>query len=439
MNFSFFRTNHNPKCGFTLVELLVVIAVISLLTGISLPAIKNSLREQRVVRSASLVQAAIEEARARAIATGGGGVIIDRVGVDSLNERCESIRLRMADEPPSYSGDSPDAKAIYLYEPDTTNAATRLNPYLDTHYLLFDNDQFQMIRSADDIDNLAVPTLINIGDVIRLGDAKLPVQILNIVNLGDLTTPPAWSNWTSTLAPVPQPTGYPNDFVRVQVVPVEDNVDLRRFDRTLLSFDIRRSPRPSIAMPIELPSGTSIDLTSSGLGRFGNEFSPMGIEGNYITQTNRPFTPNPLDYRSIWILFGPRGEVSRILRGQYETASASIVLQQVPVTGDVHLLVGRRGEVKTLPTEQLEDDDPNPLGDEAKDGTTPLLDAESIWVTIHARNGEVTATPWINPTNGVSLIPASGAATNAAQQARIQTVIGRTRSAAVSALDIGSL
>ena len=75
------------RSGFTLVELMVALAVISLLSAIALPAVKNSLRGQKVSRSASLLKSAIEEGRARSIASGGGGgIIIDRL-------RCRQIPL----------------------------------------------------------------------------------------------------------------------------------------------------------------------------------------------------------------------------------------------------------------------------------------------------------------------------------------------------------
>jgi type II secretory pathway pseudopilin PulG len=443
----------------TLVELLVALAVISVLAGIALPAVKNTLKGQRINRAASLLQSAIQEGRARAIASGGGGVIIDRIGDETIQERSQSIRIRMADAPLPYTGDTAAATAKYQFIADGSSAGTGAaqiqnpagprgalpplpspaptQPFRDHHVLLFDGSlQPQILRSARDIANGALPTLINPQDVIRIGNAGLPMRIERLVELTASTAPP-WAFWTTS---EPMPILYPTNYVMVEVVPQEVNTDLRLYSGSDISFSISKSPRPAIAMPVEMPKGTAIDLTVSGIGRFGNEFSPMFVDGNYLTTTAAPFTSGTLDYHSIYILFGSRGEVSRVVSAALVSGVPQLV--EYPVTGDVHLLVGQAGETKTEPEEQLEDNDPNPLGDEAKNGTTPLLHAESIWVTIRARNGEVLSSPWIDPTDptdpATQLIPpVVGVPTDASHQARIRTVIGRTRTAAVDSRDGG--
>lgn len=426
-------TRRKVRQALTLVELMVALAVISVLAGIALPTVKNSLRNQRVARGASLLQSAIEEGRARSIfAGGGGGIIIDRIGSETIEERSSSVRVRIATTPPAYSGDVGNT-TVKL---GVNQAGTATDVTDDTVSLWFDRSAVQVRRSATDIANGTVPTLINLGDLVSVGDAGLPMKITSL-DFGTVATR-ASDGLLATDIPDVDLTISPSNWVRAVVERPEINLDLTRFVGQDMPFLITRTPRPAIAMPIEMSKGTAIDLTASGIGRFGNQFSPMVIEGNHLTTTANPFISGPRNYQSIYVLFGSRGEVSRVL-------SATIVagipqLTDLPLTGDIHFLVGQAGKTKTAPSDQLEDNDNDPLADEAKDGKTPLLDTESIWVTIRARNGEVMATPWLDPTpDSTPLIPVNASPTEAQQTARIQTVIGRTRSGAVESRDMGSL
>ena len=317
------------------------------------------------------------------------------------------------------------------------NLGGTANPDNDVITLWFDTSAAQMIRSATDYNNGAIPSLINYGDKIHVGDASLPMTITDIA-FGTVASRNAAGLLASDI-----PDADVSSWVRVEVQRPEVNLNLTRFIGQDVSFSITRSPQPAIALPIEMPKGTVIDLTASGIGRFGNQFSPMAIDGNYTDETIVPYLTGTRDYQSIYILFGSRGEISRVLAGQVTTPGGTPVLSELPITGDVHFLVGQGGEVKTSPAGQLEDTDTDPLGDEAKDGTTPLLDYESIWVSIRSRNGDVAASPLIDPTDDTTpLIPATASnppTDNALQETRIQTVIGLTRSAAVESRDLGSL
>lgn len=401
------------RAGFTLVELMIALAIITLLTSIALPTIKNTLREQQVSRSATLLQSVIEEARARSIATGGGGgIIIDRIGGRGPLDRSQAIRMRFATTPAPYSGEGLGTRGLISVGFDPAGVE------FDTVTMLVPGEASQLLRSARDISvNPNKRTLINPGDIVQLGDNGMPAQITGIGLTG-----------TSD--------------VLLTLQRIEANANFRRFHNQEVPFRILRSPTPAIAMPTELSQGATIDLTSSGIGRFGNEFSPMEIEDNYVDSTALPFTvatnrSQVVDYGSIWILFGARGEVSRVLATQ--RVSGALLLQELPVLGDIHFLVGRSGDLKVDPNDQLEDTDGSPFADDADDGTTPLLSDESIWVTIKSRNGEVVASSWTNPfVNQSQMIPPGPPSNNANQRLRIRSVIGAARTAAVEARDLGS-
>ncbi|WP_233215605.1 pilus assembly FimT family protein [Rhodopirellula bahusiensis] len=401
------------RSGFTLVELMIALAIITLLTSIALPTVKNTLREQQVSRSATLFQSVIEEARARSIATGGGGgIIIDRIGGRGPLGRSQAIRMRFATTPAPYSGEGLGDRGLI---------SVGFNPAgvtLDTLTMLVPGEASQLLRSARDIDaNPNKRTLINPGDIIQLGDNGMPAEITGI-------------GLTAT------------SDVMLALQRIEPNSNFRRFHNQQVQYRILRSPTPAIAMPTELSQGAAIDLTSSGIGRYGNEFSPMEIEGNYIDTTALPFVvaanrSQVVDYGSIWILFGARGEVSRVLSSQ--RVGGALQLQELPVLGDIHFLVSRSGELKVEPNDQLEDTDGSPFADDADDGTTPLLNNESIWVTIKSRNGEVVSSSWTNPfVNQGQMIPPGPPTDNVYQSSRIRSVIGAARTAAVEARDLGS-
>ena len=66
--------------GFTLIELLVALTIASALTVIALPTLKDSMRQNTLSRSASLVKGAFINARSQAIRTGRPfGVVVERL------------------------------------------------------------------------------------------------------------------------------------------------------------------------------------------------------------------------------------------------------------------------------------------------------------------------------------------------------------------------
>lgn len=425
------------RSALTLIELMVALAVISVLAGIALPTVKSTIQGQKLNRAASLLQSALEEGRARAIASGGGGgLIIDRVGNQNVADRCESTRIRFATVSPPYTGDTPGSTVKI-----GVNANGTVNDFRDDVISIwFNPTAIQARRAVEDLlaeqadASLGVRTKpVNPGDFVQVADGGLLLRITNVMGFGT----PALRTASGMNAAVISNADVVN-WVWMQVERAEPNLDLNRFAGQDVTFNITRSPRPAIALPVELPRGTSIDLSSSGIGRFGNQFSPMFMDGNYTNETIAPFTAGLRDYQSIFILFGKRGEVSRVLGGV--RVGPAIQLTDIAVIGDIFFLVGEGGEIK--PTDPLESNDPNPFEDAAKDGRTPLLDPESIWVTIKSRTGEVVSSPWADPTDeATSLIqPAPGSVTgaDAILQNRIQGVIGRTRSAAVSVQENGT-
>ena len=63
-------TGRIEEAGFTLLEVLVVLAILGLIGGLAFPAVDRALAHQRFRMAAMQVDADLRETRARAIATG---------------------------------------------------------------------------------------------------------------------------------------------------------------------------------------------------------------------------------------------------------------------------------------------------------------------------------------------------------------------------------
>jgi general secretion pathway protein H len=63
-------TGKIDEAGFTLIEMLVVLAVLALVSGIAFPAIDRALAARQFELAASGIEAALHQTRARAIAGG---------------------------------------------------------------------------------------------------------------------------------------------------------------------------------------------------------------------------------------------------------------------------------------------------------------------------------------------------------------------------------
>ncbi|MDA8745997.1 hypothetical protein N9N28_15335, partial [Rubripirellula amarantea] len=347
------------------------------------------------------------------------------------------IQIRFSVTPGNYTGEPGGEECFLVYTLDG-----RGNPVFD---LYFSEYCTELDRSADDIASASgrVETLINPGAYVTLPGLTQPLPIIGITAVARASVPTVVDTWL--------PAG--TDAIQVQIDSSNlHSLSARKLDRFANSasrFSITRTPRAAIAAPITLPRGTSIDLTSSGVGRAGLQFSPMVLAAltvpgtttpNYLDTTALPLAGGPLDFQSVYVMFGRRGEVNRVFAGGIE----------IPVTGDIYFLVSEAAEVKTDPDEQLEDDEADPLNDSGRDGTTPLLNREAIWVAIQSTSGQVTSSAWTDPTPAddpssaatrrrtflipakQSPVPSTLAERNLEQYQRIGAVAARTRSGVVN-------
>jgi type II secretory pathway pseudopilin PulG len=207
----------------TMLELLIVVAVMVILMGLALPMMKTGIEERRLREAARQVNTGVELAKALAIETGRyAGLVIDTEWLpeDLSQEFPFARRLYLAETPPPYAGDVTGARAYVSGSQVTFNhAASGTYP----------------------AESLSIGSLgIRHGDLIKF-DYKGP--LFQIVD-GDLTTPYAINSPSDLIAivgsPLPPTGSYP--------------------------YQIFRKPEKSSSMPLELPLGAVIDLTNSGFG-----------------------------------------------------------------------------------------------------------------------------------------------------------------------------
>jgi len=361
------RQNQRLPRGMTLIELLIVMAIIVLLAGIALPQVKSLLKDQRIGQTARVVQGFAESARARAIATGRPvALVLERARIDGgggsgtdgliANDTC--LRMSLGEVFPPYEGDWSGSTA-QLFDTNTDG-------YID----------FMEILAAEAASLTGPNALVHVGDVVELGDrhqgflitaiasgssisgSNNPVVQLSLANPpflnGRQSAEPAWP-LTSAMADPTNPAK--------------------------VRFRIFRAPSKMMSGSVVLPRGTCIDLSVSGVGPAGRDFGTLAI--NSPTGTS----PTPGDYGQVYLVFSPRGNLDLIYYQARAVVSGNIVPTVVRVlpNGIYHLLVGRTeqvdpgyGTAATMSSTSGRDDfKPN------------LLDPANIWVSINPNSGAI--------------------------------------------------
>ena len=221
------RPCHNQSVmtrGFTLVELLIVVAIIGILAGTALSQMKPGIEARRMRESARIVSTMLYQARARAVETGRpAGIWLER---DRNNPRvCRTIMF--AESPGYYSGDSDDARA----------------------------------------------------EIIDVGRARLIGANTNLIKVGDQVRFNFQDPWYEISTP--------GDTIQFalsnEMRPTKDaqgslpRPNKGNSQKSFVPFQIARKPRPSSATrPAILPGEVVLDLSQSGWGDNGVECNQQG-------------------------------------------------------------------------------------------------------------------------------------------------------------------
>ena len=387
--------------GLTLTELLIVISIIVLVTGVMVPLVQPLLKGQDTREAARITNVFFASAQARATQLGRPvGVWLERAAhePDAPNpgEWYAAYKMYLAEQPEPYAGDTFDARVFFLQDlmsaggsrppqytvvadPGTCDSALNLVQPGDFIQFNFRGERFL-------ITSVSMAGVTNQGKQVAFTFRYLPKHRATLLKY--LNQDRAYANLKAA-GFNPQVAGQP--------------------------FQIFRVPQKTSSTPTELPSKVAIDLSLSGIGDSalalrGNPVNPFDFAG---TSGFEPITPE----HDVVIMFSPNGGLDkiyyvgheqgipthvRLFRGAEEEfapmSNAPLVASSVRVVGPVSLMVGRAAKVGysagDSPTVQTGS---NALGE------GNLLDLSNLWITISDQSGKVTSAPNLGAPTGVNV------------------------------------
>ena len=397
--------NQRRRNGVTLVELLTVLAVVSLLALLVLPTVKSLLTDRKGTQAATLVRNFLEAARARAVGSG--------LPVAVVFERLSS-------QPADINGDG------LINDADLVTArlisATATDP----------------LPSGSPVDTNFLPY----NACIRMSMAEQPMPVTNAMLSGSIIifarAPASWSSGANTPPPsINSPTltpaeiqarnyfsiagGVTNSILKAYFV-AGNEVSFNRsssrhmiievsFDTTndvlwfttisssgvianleqaipsnevegnppvaMTSFTVFSRPRSVNGPAIQLPKGTCVDLSLSGFSSQGNisgrdqrmRFSSVWLYGPASA-------PNASELRPVYIVFTPEGGMSRIYANSLGSA-----LIPVETADDFFMHVGKIEQVVV------------PVFDPTDSVKQNLTDPSTYIVRLSPKSGAISVAP----------------------------------------------
>ena len=178
------------RVAFTLVELLVALAIAAALTAIALPTLKESLRQNSLGRAASLVKGAFLNARTQAIRTGRPfGIVIERrrheIGAGPANTLDFTIanyatRMYYVQSPLEYRGEFDGAVAYPIFE--DSNTASNTDPLVPRFFVPLSSGGllFAAADGSGAANSSAAKNLINIGTRFSVGVSDYAFEVTGL-------------------------------------------------------------------------------------------------------------------------------------------------------------------------------------------------------------------------------------------------------------------
>ena len=371
------RKNVSEKrpAGFTLVELLMVIAIMLVLVGVAIPTIRTLTKSDTVREAAREVNTFIESARSDAIINGYGGIWLERDRGGNKVTRIFKVK-----RPPKYSGDFQGTNCFVEPVQDTADddgdgntteySPTRFNLYfVRAQNMLFEqtaggkfpitiNDRIQLANSGPWYQIITEPTITTPA---ALGNANFDGVECFVVSASLNTLTYDSSN------------NYSGVSFNNYLVPIRGEIN----------FLIERAPQISTRDSLELPKGAYIDLRHSGFAvdptaSLATLFDGESLGGNEFSNfdSTNASTPAVAAVEKVFpvvIMFRQDGSIDRADYQLYPTSAATPQLftptSQFP-----------RSNVFLLVASEPEDLDPN---------HDALSDLDNLWVMISRTNGTV--------------------------------------------------
>ncbi len=296
----------------TLVELLVVIVIMSILVAAVLPGIQPALEDRKIREASRQVNAYFAKARARAAEIDRPvAVVFERVAAG----RNDSYQIFLAESPQMYTGDTLGATAAVSTVAGWSGAAWQ------TKVSFAPNTLITVAKQPGE------SIVCKPGDLIRFDYRGRWYQVDSVHN----PTATDIIIKSSELPPEPPPV--------IQASPATRS----------MRFQIQRQPEKSGETPLQLPTGTVVDLGLSGFGSSGTEFNVGGDIPVVIT-------------------FEADGTVSQVSYGD----GAGNVLRGTPLA-PIYFMIGRQDKVGA-----------------AQPADSNLADLNNLWVAVNPQTGLVT-------------------------------------------------
>jgi prepilin-type N-terminal cleavage/methylation domain-containing protein len=245
--------------GVTLVELLVVLAIISFLTAILIPRIRVINKDRGIRESARVVASAFAKVSSRAVDERVAGIVIERNPnfVDAAGVTFGATTMYVLRALPPYGGDE-------QFDP-TLNQANSNGAVVEST-----SGSSMVVSIPIPLEHTSTSPLIQVNDYIRLNYSSVQYRITNVaIASGKMQLSLSLGNGFAVL-PAPNLTQPPDPG---------------------LPFLIYRKPRKLESSRIDLPSGYVIDLRYSGpvstrppatnTGTVFNQMNPDTIELMY--------------------------------------------------------------------------------------------------------------------------------------------------------------
>lgn len=369
--------------GVTLVELLIVIAVIVTVSAVILPSIKESLRDQKIKQASRQLAGMIESCKAEALASGRlVGIALERLNPESLEGISTSIQVVRLEELPPYMGDFQECGAYLAAVPISASDSFYASAYINAN-------------EAGGLRSLVSP-----GDAISFGDGGYRFLINDTVTV----------DWTAPGATIPE-RYHRIVFSNLTTSPFAPLLPANSANRDKkVPFKIYRKPVRNELTVLQLPKGVCVDLSCSGYGLSLGSSGTSGIEFS-AKHLSGQANPSIRDYGPVSILFSPTGEVCRVTSG-----AGNQTRSEVPIS-DVYLLVGKTDRVS--PINELEPYDTNGNKNEQANALIGnLMTSESLWIKINRANGRVSSAS----VDGIGIM--GGGLTQRLSESRLSAAIG---------------
>ena len=356
--------------GFTLVEMMVALTIALVLTVVALPRVKDGLKQNVSTRTATMVKATFENARAQAIRTGRPfGVVLHRaqssiVQSAGLNDPANlNDPIYNPSHGANYCNRVSFVQTAFYYRGDVENATGTI--------------VYEQLRGTGEIRPTLVCSSGVAGLLLAIAQGNIPakdspireggrVDIDGVAGALEIVAP--------QFAALSDPPGSPpppaiearaGGNVRVWLSSRTPAIAARTrwVNGDVVSFRFETHPMPSPMADVTLPGKAVIDLTCSGIGRDVWAFAPRSIvdandlaaaTGNALNEY--PYAPgfvprqgvNPeYGFHDVIVMFNGSGQLDSVYLDQYldssgtdnTTQSDDYRYRRIPVASPIALLI----------------------------------------------------------------------------------------------------